>query len=86
MTLNLTDTIQLTRLDMPDEAAKKGMCYRVYAVWKRDAQELLYYTMEKTKDGNFIAKVTADGGHEIVEPAPENGAEIEAVMNLVTQS
>lgn len=86
MTLNLTDTIQLTRLDMPGEAAKKGMCYRVYAVWKRDAQELLYYTMEKTKDGNFIAKVTADGGHEIVEPAPENGAEIEAVMNLVTQS
>ena len=86
MTLNLTDTIQLTRLDMPDEAAKKGMCYRVYAVWKRDAQELLYYTMEKTKDGNLIAKVTADGGHEIVEPAPENGAEIEAVMNLVTQS
>ncbi|MDE7246809.1 MAG: SseB family protein [Lachnospiraceae bacterium] len=84
MPLNITDTIQLTRLDMPDETAKKNLCYRVYAVWKRDTEELLYYTLEKTKDGNVIAKITADGMHEVVEPAPENGAEIEAIMNLVT--
>lgn len=83
MTLNITDTIQLTRVDMPDEVAKKNLCYRVYAVWKRDTEELLYYTLEKTKDGNVIAKITADGMHEVVEPAPENGAEIEAIINLV---
>lgn len=86
MTLNITDTIQLTRVDMPDEVAKKNLCYRVYAVWKRDTEELLYYTLEKTKDGNVIAKVTADGIHEVVESAPENGAEIEAILNLVTPS
>ena len=55
MPLNITDTIQLTRLDMPDETAKKNLCYRVYAVWKRDTEELLYYTLEKTKDGIVIA-------------------------------
>ncbi len=82
MTLNVTDTLQLTRVDMPDEVAKKNLCYRVYAVWKRDTEELLYYTLEKTKDGSFIARVTADGKHEVVEPAPENGAEIEAIMSL----
>ncbi len=82
MTLNLTDTMQLTRLDMPDGVNKKGMCYRVYAVLKRDTQEILYYTMEKTQDGDFIARITPDGKHEIVEPVPENGAEIEAVMSL----
>lgn len=86
MTLNITDTIQLTRMDMPDEVAKKNLCYRIYAVWKRDTEELLYYTLEKTKDGNVIAKVTADGIHEVVESAPENGAEIEAILNLVTPS
>ena len=86
MTLNITDTIQLTRVDMPDETAKKNLCYRVYVVWKRDAEELLYYTLEKTKDGNKIAKVTEDGMHEIVEDAPDNGAEIEAILNLVTPS
>lgn len=82
MTLNLTDTIQLTRLDMPDETNKKGLCYRVYAVFKRDTEEVLYYTLENTKDGNMIARVTKDGKHEILEPAPDNGAEIEAVMGL----
>lgn len=85
MTLNLTDTMQLTRLDMPDSVNKKGMCYRVYAVFKRDTEELLYYTFEKTKDGDFIAQVTPDGRHEIVEPVPENGAEIEEVMSLAAK-
>lgn len=83
MTLNLTDTLQLTRLDMPDETNKKGMCYRVYAVWKRDTEEVLYYTLENTEDGKYIARVTKDGKHELVEPVPENGAEIEAIMNLL---
>lgn len=82
MTLNITDEIQLTRLDMPDETNKKGLCYRVYAVWKRDAEALAYYTLENTKDGNVIAGVTRDGKHEILTPAPENGAEIEAILGL----
>lgn len=86
MTLNLTDNIQLTRLDMPDETMKDGLCYRVYAVWKRDTEEVLYYTLEKTKEGNFIAKVTPEGGHETVQPAPDNGAEIEAILNLVERN
>lgn len=83
MTLNLTDTIQLTRLDLPDETNTKGMCYRVYAVWKRDTDEVLYYTLENTEDGKYIARVTQDIKHELVEPVPENGAEIEAIMNLL---
>lgn len=82
MTLNLSDTMQLTRLDMPDETNKKGLCYRVYAVFKRDTQEVLYYTLENTQDGSVIARVTQDGKHEMVEPAPDNGAEIEAIMSL----
>ena len=82
MTLNLTENLQLTRLDMPDSVNKKGMCYRVYAVFKRDTEEVLYYTMEKTEDGDFIAQVSPDGKHEIVEPVPENGAEIEEIMSL----
>ncbi len=86
MTLNLTETIQLTRLDMPDETNKKGLCYRVYAVFKRDTEEVLYYTMVNTQDGNMIGRVMQDGKHEILEPAPDNGAEIEAILNLVEPS
>ncbi len=42
--------------------------------------------MENTKDGNMIASVTQDGKHEILEPVPDNGAEIEAILNLVEPS
>lgn len=84
MTLNITEDIQITRVDMPEKTEKKGMCYRAYAVWKRNAQEVYYYTFEKTEQGNYIGKVTSDGAHELIEPAPDNGAEIEAVMNLAT--
>lgn len=83
MTLNLSDTIQLTRLDLPDETNKKGLCYRVYAVWKRDTEEVFYYTLENTEEGKYIARVTQNGRHELVETVPDNGAEIEAIMNLL---
>ncbi|MDE6388444.1 MAG: SseB family protein [Lachnospiraceae bacterium] len=85
MTLNVTEDMQITRVDMPDSTMKKGMCFRVYSVWMRKTQEIIYYTMEKTEQGNYIGQVTSDGKHEMVEPAPDNGAEIEAVMNLVTR-
>lgn len=85
MALNVTEDMQITRIDMPDETAQKGMCYRAYAVWLHGAQELRYYTLEKTEQGNQIGQVTPDGKHELVEQAPENGAEIEAVMGLAAR-
>lgn len=85
MTLNVTEDMQITRIDMPDGMAKKGMCYRAYAVWLRSTQELRYYTMEKTEQGNQIGRVAEDGKHELVEEAPDNGAEIEAVMGLAAR-
>lgn len=87
MTLNLTDNMQMTRIDMPaDMAKRKGMCYRAYAVWMRDTKEVLYYTFEKTEQGNQIGRILPDGRHEVVEAAPDNGAEIEAVMRLAEQN
>ena len=84
MTLNISDDMQITRVDMPPGTEKKGMCYRVYIVWMKKTREIRYYTLEKTEQGNYFGMVTSDGKHELVEPTPDNGAEIEAVMNLVT--
>lgn len=83
MILNITDNIQLTRLDLPDTIDKRGLCYRGYIVFLRDTQEILYYALENTKGGRFIARVTKDGKHEIVESAPDNGTEIETIMRLL---
>lgn len=85
MTLNITEDMQLTRVDMPDDTMKKGMCYRVYAVRLNAARKILYYTLEKTEQGNYFGRITEDGKHETVGPVPDNGAEIEAVIGLVNQ-
>lgn len=85
MTMNITEDMQITRVDMPNNTNRKGMCYRVYTVWLHKTRELFYYTLEKTDQGNYFGQVTSDGKHELVEPAPDNGAEIEAVMNLAAR-
>ena len=82
MTLNVTDDMQITRVDMPEDREKAGTCCRIYAVRLQEAQELRYYTLEKTEQGSQIGRIMPDGGHELIEPAPDNGAEIEAVMAL----
>lgn len=82
MPLQISDDIRLIRLDLPEKAQKKGLCYRAYAVWKQEVEELLYYAFERTKDGAFIAQITPGGGHELLVPVPDNGAEIEAILRL----
>ncbi|MCM1087922.1 MAG: SseB family protein [Muribaculaceae bacterium] len=86
MTLNITDTLQITRIDMPEQNLVKGMCRRIYVVWKSDTNTLEYYTVEKAEKGNEIGRVYADRKHEIVETAPDNGAEIEMIMNLASKT
>jgi len=82
MALNITEDMQLTRLDMPEDTVKKGMCYRVYVIRMNETGEIIYYTLEKTEQGYYFGRVTEDGKHQLVEPVPDNGAEMEAVMGL----
>lgn len=84
MTLNVTDNLQITRIDMPEKNDAKGACVRIYAVLKRDTNELEYYTIENTENGMAIGRVYADRKHEIIKEAPDNGAEIETIMNLAS--
>ncbi len=82
LSLNVTDTMQITRIDLPEKNVAVGMCCRIYVVWKRDKQELEYYTIEKAEEGNEIGRIYADRRHETVKKAPDNGAEIETIMEL----
>ena len=86
MTLNVTDDIQITRIDMPEKNIADGLCIRVYAVWKREAEAIEYYTIERTGNGNNIGRVYADRNHTVIEPAPDNGVEIERIMSLASES
>ncbi len=84
MTLNITENMQITRIDMPEKNIVKGSCYRIYAIWNIDSESVDYYTIEKAENGNEIGRIDAARKHEIVEAAPDNGAEIETVMNLAS--
>ena len=86
MTLNVTDDIQITRIDMPEKNIADGLCIRIYAVWKREAEAIEYYTIERTGNGNNIGRVYADRNHTVIEPAPDNGVEIERIMSLASES
>ncbi|MCM1386882.1 MAG: SseB family protein [Bacillus sp. (in: Bacteria)] len=86
MTLNVTENMQITRIDMPEKNGGEGSCHRIYVVWKRDVEQIDYYTIEQTKDGDKIGRVRADKKHEQIKEAPDNGAEIETVMNLAAQN
>ncbi len=85
MTLNVTEDMQITRIDMPETNLNKGMCCRIYIVWKREAEELLYFTIEQAENGNVIGRIGADKKHDSIEPAPDNGAEIETIMKLAEE-
>ncbi|MCM1145294.1 MAG: SseB family protein [Blautia sp.] len=86
MTLNITDTLQLTRIDMPEKNMAKGLANRIYIVWKRDTRTLEYYTIERAEKGSEIGRVYADRKHVTVEAAPDNGAEIETIIRLASES
>ena len=86
MTLNVTEKLQITRIDMPEKNVAAGSCLRIYVVWKRDTEEIDYYTIEKAEKENKIGRVRADSSHELKGDAPDNGAEIETIMNLVSDN
>ena len=82
MTLNVLENMQITRIDMPEKNLTEGLCRRIYIVRKTDIEEFSYYTIEIAQEGNVIGRIYADRKHEIVEKAPDNGAEIETIMNI----
>lgn len=84
MTLNITETMQITRIDMPESNLVKGSSRRIYVIWKNDTESVDYYTIEKAEEGNEIGRVNAEKKHEVIEKAPDNGAEIETIMNLAS--
>lgn len=86
MILNVTENMQITRIDMPEKNQAKGLCIRIYAVWKRDKEEVEYYTIEKADNGYNIGRIYADRKHEVIEQIPDNGVEIEKIMNLASES
>ncbi|MCM1049708.1 MAG: SseB family protein [Clostridiales bacterium] len=84
MTLNVTDNLQITRIDMPEKHIAKEQCLRIYVVWKKDTETLEYFTIEKGSDSDEVGRIYENRTHERIGSAPDNGTEIEMIMNIVS--
>ena len=82
MTLNITEEVQITRIDLPEKGAVVGIPVRIYITWKNDS-ELRYFVIEKGEENDNIAEITKDGKHEIIKAVQANSTEIEDVLNIV---
>lgn len=86
MTLQIEDDLAMTRIDLPEKHTQEGSPLRIYIT--KEGDRIGYYLIERggKELPSMIATVLPDGTHEKLEEAPENGAEIEAIMGLLKPS
>lgn len=86
MSLQIEDDLMITRIDLPEKNTQEGSPLRIYIT--EEPYKVNYFLIEKGSKETpaMIAKVGADGSHIKLEEAPDNGAEIEAVMGLLKPS
>lgn len=86
MSLQIDDDLIITRVDLPEKHTQEGSPVRLYIT--EFEGKTGYYMIEKggKEIPSMIARIGADGSHVKLEEAPDNGAEIEAIMNLLRPS
>lgn len=85
MTLGISETLLLTRISMPFENNYPGTCRAAFAAWNPIEKELSYFTIENTsQSGEYhIIKVNSDGSLAVVGEAPDEGGELQCIIDLV---
>ncbi len=86
MDLNLTEDLMIARLDLPTANIKPGLCIRIYITYVISRDEISYFTIEKevTGENRKLGRVYSDGKHEIIDDAPEDGAEMQYIMDKLS--
>ena len=86
MSLQIEDDLMITRIDLPEKNTQEGSPLRIYIT--EEAGRPGYYMVERggKEIPSMISCVRPDGTHEKLEEAPENGAELEAIMGLLKPS
>lgn len=87
MTLSISETLLLTRVAMPAQNNYPGTCRAAFAAWNPVDKKLSYFTIErKTQIGEWIiVRVTQDGTLSVVGDAPDEGVELQSIIDLVQE-
>lgn len=83
MVMNISEELQIVRLDMPNRDLEDTACRRIFFVWNQTEEKGRYITIEKAGKGSVLAEVTSDWKHVNLGEAPVEGAELQRVIDLI---
>jgi hypothetical protein len=86
LAINISDTMQMIRVDMPNRDLEDGACRRVFIAWNPATETGRYFTIEKAGKGSVLAEVTSDWRHVKLGDAPVEGAEFQRIQELVEKN
>ncbi len=92
MDLNLSDDLGLVRIDMPEKDLRPGQCISVYVTYSESLDLIQYYTIHSPRnkeEGSMLGCVfeieEGKTKHEILEPAPNESAQMQRIVDLAQQ-
>jgi hypothetical protein len=86
MAVQISEELQIIRVDMPERDFEDGACRRVFMVWDQSAETGRYFTIEKAGGGSVLAEVTSDWKHQNLGAAPAESAELQKILELAGNS
>jgi hypothetical protein len=87
MVMNISKELLVIRVDLPDKDFGIPSCRRIYLAWDETADAGRYLTIERTQDPekNMLGEFLADGHHIDHGEAPVEGAELQRVIDLLSE-
>lgn len=84
MSLNISDDLMLVRITMPAKNLVTGTCSCVLVGWNPKSEQVWYYAILLTEDGKAHLHERKEDGTDVdLGPAPSEGSEMTAVIDLI---
>ena len=83
LTMQVSDTLQIVRIDLPSVQPMEESVLRIYLAVK-DEKEIRYYVVQRTaqKEENRILRIYEDKHQEVLMTLDDYGSEISEIMSL----
>lgn len=86
--IGLSDTRELVTITMPTRNMAPGIAETVYMVWDKDTNKGRYFAIVagRKKDSRDIIEVGEDGKPVVLGAAPDEGTELNWIMNKIAEN
>lgn len=86
LSLEISETLTIITIDMPEKDIAFGNAYRVYIAWNTDTLAGRYFRIVQGKEKGeiFLEEIRADKSIQNLGPAPAEGSELTKIIELVS--